>query len=132
MVARSPILLQNDFTSLRDDPHAPEGKERVLRFPRISRFIGCLQPVAASLCVLIVVGGLVGCETNPQDWNPADGLTIDSLNPRKAFIDPSETAVTAKRGPLLVPILEKLNTQIDEPGAEFTNATDIRPEDTIA
>lgn len=132
MVARSPILLQNDRTSFCGDPHAPEGKERVLRFPRISRFIGCLHPVVTSLCVLIVIGGLVGCETNPQDWNPVDGLTIDSLNPKKAFLDPSETAVTAKRGPLLVPILEKLNTQIDEPGAEFTNATDIRPEDTVA
>ena len=49
-----------------------------------------------------------------------------SLAPGKAFLDPSEVAVTSRRGPLLVPILDKLNTNIDEPGPEFSNATDIR------
>src|SRR5439155_6918966 len=49
------------------------------------------------------------------------------------FLDPSEVAVPGlRKGPLLVPILDKLNTNIDEPAAEFGNATDIRPEDLVA
>jgi len=81
--------------------------------------------------MLSLAAGLVGC-TEPNMWNPGDGLTPNSFAPGKAFLDPSETAATSKRGPLLVPILDKLNTNIDEPSAEFGNATDIRPEDSVA
>src|SRR6266513_4485006 len=103
MVARSPILLQNDLHVASRRPHAPEGKERVLRFPRISRFIGRAKFLGTCLGIL-TLAGLTGC----QDWNPIEGYTPQSLNPSKGFIDPSETSVTAvnaKRGPLLVPIL---------------------------
>ena len=82
-----------------------------MRFPRISRLIGLAQVPAA----LLLVVGLAGCE----------GMSPRNFDPNSRFIDPSELAVTtSNRGPLLVPILDKLNTGIDEPAAEFTNATD--------
>jgi protein involved in polysaccharide export with SLBB domain len=71
--------------------------------------------LASYVAVLFVVATLAGCE----------GLTGQSFDPNKGFIDPSELAVTAKSGPLLVPILDKLNTNIDEPSTEFGNAVDI-------
>src|SRR6266480_2667824 len=92
MVARSPILLQNDLHVASRRPHAPAGKERVLRFPRISRFIGRAKFLGTCLGIL-TFAGLTGCE-NWQEWNPADGLTPQSLNPSKGFLDQSETAVT--------------------------------------
>ena len=105
------------------------GKERVLRFPRISRSIGSVQSLVTYLALICLTAGLLGCEANPADWNPVDGLTPQSFNPQKSFLDPSEVAATANHGPLLVPILDKLNTNIDEIGPEFVNATDVRPED---
>src|SRR5581483_11269907 len=110
------------------------GKERVLRFPRISRFIGSTP--ATLLALASITLGLAGCENNnsdPIDWNPIAGMTPNSLNLRKGFLDQSETASTVRPGgPLLVPILDKLNTNIDEIGPEFVNATDVRPEDLTA
>src|SRR5262245_44464133 len=61
----------------------------------------------------------------------AEGMTPNSFMPNKGFVDPSEVAVTVNRGPLLVPILDKLNTGIDEPAQEFANATDVRPDDLV-
>jgi polysaccharide biosynthesis/export protein len=107
------------------------GKERILRFSRISRL--CVARQSFVLCALLVLGaGLLGCQ-NPEQYNPFAGLTPDSWASNKAFIDPGELAVTQKGNqPLLVPILDKLNTSIDEPTSEFGNATDIRPEDSVA
>jgi polysaccharide biosynthesis/export protein len=83
---------------------------------------------------MAIAAPLVGCESNGNsdsvDWSPVAGLTPQSLNPRKSFLDPSEMAASARPGgPLLVPILDKLNTNIDEIGPEFVNATDVRPDD---
>src|SRR5437588_6254156 len=69
---------------------------------------------------LIAVGLLIGCE----------GLTAKSFDPNKGFLDPSELAVTTKsKGPLLVPILEKVAPDYEETDEVFTQATDVRPED---
>ncbi len=92
-----------------------------MRFPRISRRIGSAQVPASYVAVLFLVAALAGCE----------GLTPQSFDPNKGFLDQTELAVTAKHGPLLVPILDKLNTNIDEPSDTFGNATDITPEDTV-
>jgi polysaccharide export outer membrane protein len=110
------------------------GKERILRSPLISRIDNWVVP---SLLVLLLTG-LIGCQSDskseglPAEWNPFNGLTERSWEPGKAFIDPSELAVTPKGNGLLVPILEKLNTGIDEPDMDVANATDIKPEDMIA
>ena len=85
-----------------------------MRFPRISR-TACAGLVA-------LLAALVGCE----------GFTPQTFNPNAKFLDPSEIAVTATKGPLLVPILEKLNTGFDEPASEFTNSVEITPEDMVA
>ncbi|HEX8521139.1 MAG TPA: polysaccharide biosynthesis/export family protein [Tepidisphaeraceae bacterium] len=47
------------------------------------------------------------------------------------FIDPSEVG-RFKKQPLLMPILSSLETGIEEPNEEFTNAQDVRPEDLVA
>src|SRR5689334_220724 len=83
---------------------------------------GRLNMAATYGIVLSLIGVLVGCE----------GMTPNSFNPNHTFLDQSEIAVSPTRGTLLVPILDKLNTNIDEPSAEFTNAGDIRPEDMVA
>jgi len=47
------------------------------------------------------------------------------------FLDPSEVG-RFKAQPLLVPIVSTLETGIEEPSEEFTNAQDVRPEDLVA
>ncbi len=91
-----------------------------MRFPLNSRLISCAFRPATQAIVLTVLIGLSGCE----------GYTPNSFNPNQSFLDASEVAVKPTKGPLLVPILDKLNTGIDEPSDEFANATDITDEDT--
>jgi polysaccharide export outer membrane protein len=91
------------------------GKERILRFPRISRLVG-------STSAMLVVLALVGC----------DGLTPKSFDPNKGFIDPSEVAVIRDgKQPLLVPILDKLDPSVEEDDMTFGNATEVRAEDLV-
>src|SRR5438067_7775241 len=47
------------------------------------------------------------------------------------FLDPSEVG-RFKKEPLLRPILNSLETGIEEPNEEFATATDVRPEDLAA
>ena len=140
MVARLSVLLHNEIAVALRRCHDIKaiGKERVLRFPRISRVIARAKAPITYSIILVLAAGLMGCSDNTcwdkgdNNWSPVDGLTPQSFNLNKAFIDPSEVAVTARKGPLLVPILDKLNTNIDELAPEFPNATDIRPEDMVA
>jgi len=62
----------------------------------------------------LVVGALAlttGCET-------------------KSFIDPSELG-RYKKDPLVLPILDRLDTGVEEPTEEFSDAGEIRPDDLV-
>jgi polysaccharide export outer membrane protein len=49
----------------------------------------------------------------------------------KSFIDPSELG-RYKKDPLVLPILDRLDTGIEEPTEEFADAGEIRPDDLVA
>jgi polysaccharide export outer membrane protein len=83
---------------------------RSRQFSRIKRGINILALAAAGAL-------LTGCTAH----GPFDN----------GFIDPSEVG-RFKKQPLLMPILSSLETGIEEPNEEFTNATDVRPDDLVA
>jgi polysaccharide export outer membrane protein len=84
-------------------------KECALHVPRTSK-LGSLTFTAAAILTLLAAA--TGCET-------------------KSFLDPSEL-VEASKGTLLVPILDRLNTGVEEPNDQYANASDPTPQDLIA
>ncbi len=83
---------------------------RSRRISRISRSVQILALAAAGAL-------LTGCTAH----GPFDN----------GFIDPSEVG-RFKKQPLLMPILSSLETGIEEPNEQFSNATDVRPDDLVA
>jgi polysaccharide export outer membrane protein len=91
------------------------GKERALRFARIIR----VSPRLTLIAMLAVVSALAcgGCETLghiENDW----------------FIPGAVGRF--KKQPLLMPIVNTLDTGIEEPNEQFAQASDPKPEDLVA
>src|SRR5438045_5893167 len=93
-------------------PHTmfPHRKERVLHLHRRHRRCTVSGIFLLAAVAMLAIGN-GGCET-------------------KSFLDPSELVV-AKKGTLLVPILDRLNTGVEEPNEQFGNASDPTPQDLV-
>jgi polysaccharide export outer membrane protein len=84
-----------------------------LRLPRLSLSDLSPQFLARVAVATLGLGVVAGCET-------------------KSFFDPSEMGNYRKGDPLVLPIMNTLQGQVEEPQDEFLNATDPRPEDLVA